>query len=92
MPELSCCSMFFSQKRMASSTHPSATVPVPIPKPWLNPSYTWNTAVDRLGEDLSGEAGAEVVYDLSGRQVPADSADHGVYIVRRGEKAVRILR
>lgn len=36
--------------------------------------------------------GKKVMYDLSGRQVPADTAKNGIYIVKRDQKATKILK
>lgn len=51
-----------------------------------------NSAIKKVGADGAEMTGKEAVYDLSGREVPADTAKKGVYIVKRGPKAVKVLR
>ncbi len=51
-----------------------------------------NSATKDIEADLTEKTGKEELYDLYGRQVPADTAKNGIYIVKRGQKASKILK
>lgn len=53
---------------------------------------TGNSAINNIERDIISMSDKEEVYDLSGRKVPADTANNGVYIVRRGRKVSKISR
>ena len=49
------------------------------------------SAINNVNADMAETTGEEVIYDLYGRQVPADTAKTGIYIVRRGSNATKVL-
>ena len=51
-----------------------------------------NSAINDIEADMADTNDKETLYDLYGRQVPTDSANNGIYIVKRGQKAIKILK
>lgn len=51
-----------------------------------------NSAINNVEADMAETTGKEVLYDLYGRQAPTDTAKSGIYIVKRGHKATKILK
>ena len=54
--------------------------------------FTVADDVHDIADMLTSMTGKEKRYDLYGRQIPADTAKNGVYIVKRGQKATKILK
>lgn len=59
---------------------------------FLTGIMTGNSAINNIERDIICMSDKEEVYDLSGRKVPADTANNGVYIVRRGREVSKISR
>lgn len=45
-----------------------------------------NLAINNVEADIAKTTGKEVMYDLYGRQVPADTAKSGIYIVKNAQR------
>lgn len=59
---------------------------------FLSGIMSGNSATNDIEADIRGTTGTEEVYDLYGRQIPADTAKKGVYIVKRGRNTAKILK
>lgn len=51
-----------------------------------------DSAINEIEPDIAEMTGKEVMYDLYGRQMPADTAKNGIFIVKRGQKTTKILK
>ncbi len=59
---------------------------------FLSDIMSENSAINDIEADMADTNDKETLYDLYGRQVPTDSANNGIYIVKRGQKAIKILK
>ncbi len=48
------------------------------------------TAIQGVAADATDTAQGEAIYDLSGRRV--SSAQKGIYIIKQGDKAIKVLK
>lgn len=59
---------------------------------FLSSIMSGNSAINNVETDMAETTVKEEIYDLYGRQVPADTTKNGVYIVKRGQKTIKILK
>lgn len=59
---------------------------------FLSGIMSGSTSIKNLETSIAGGTDKEVMYDLYGRQVPADTAISGAYIVKRNQKVTKILK
>lgn len=53
---------------------------------FLSGIMSGNSAINNVEADIAKTTGKEVMYDLYGRQVPADTAKSGIYIVKNAQR------
>ena len=59
---------------------------------FLSGIMSGNSAINNVETDMAETTVKEEIYDLYGRLVPADITKKGVYIVKRGQKTIKILK